>query len=59
MPLIISNTLQYGLAIANKGLEKAVSEDKNIRNGLNVYMGKCTNKPVAKSLGIEYSDIEF
>ncbi len=56
---LTSNTLQYGLAIANKGLEKAVSEDKNIRNGLNVYMGKCTNKPVAKSLGIEYSDIEF
>ncbi len=56
---LTSNTLKYGLAIANKGLEKAIAEDKNLLNGLNVYEGKCTNRAVAKSLGIEYSEIKF
>lgn len=56
---LTSNTLRYGLAIANKGLEIALSEDKNLMNGLNVYEGKCTNKAVAKSLGIEYTKIKF
>ncbi len=56
---LTSNTLKYGLEIANKGLEIALSEDKNLMNGLNVYEGKCTNKAVAKSLGIEYTEIKF
>ncbi|MFK5881101.1 MAG: alanine dehydrogenase [Sulfurospirillum sp.] len=56
---LTSNTLRYGLAIASKGLEKALSEDKNLLNGLNVYEGKCTNKAVARSLGIEYEEIKF
>ncbi len=56
---LTSNTLRYGLEIANKGLEKALSEDKNLMNGLNVYEGKCTNKAVATSLGIDYSQMEF
>ncbi len=54
---LTSNTLRYGLEIANKGLEAAVKEDKSIRNGLNVYLGKCTNKAVAKSLNIEYYEV--
>lgn len=56
---LTSNTLRHGLAIANKGLEKALSEDKNLLNGLNVYDGKCTNTAVAKSLDIEYAQINF
>lgn len=56
---LTSNTLRHGLAIANKGLEKALSEDKNLLNGLNVYDGKCTNIAVAKSLDIEYTQINF
>ncbi len=56
---LTSNTLKYGLDIANKGLEEAIKEDKNIRNGLNLYLGKCTNRAVANSLNIKYWDIEF
>ena len=56
---LTSNTLNHGLAIANKGLEKALADDKHLLNGLNLYQGKCTNEAVAKSLNIEYSQITF
>ena len=56
---LTSTTLNHGLAIANKGLEKALADDKNLMNGLNIYDGKCTNAPVAKSLGIAYEPVSF
>ena len=56
---LTSNTLKYGLSIANKGLEQAVKDDNHLKNGLNLYLGKCTNKAVAKSLDLEYSDLNF
>lgn len=56
---LTSTTLHHGLAIADKGLEKALSEDKNLMNGLNVYDGKCTNEPVAKSLGLAFEEVSF
>ncbi|NKQ40444.1 MAG: alanine dehydrogenase [Sulfurovum sp.] len=56
---LTSNTLKYGLEIANKGLEVACKENADIMNGLNIYDGKCTNKAVAKSLGINYWEPKF
>jgi len=56
---LTANTLQNGLAIANKGLEKACADNPHLMNGLNIYQGKCTNKAVAKSLNIEYSEVTF
>ena len=56
---LTSNTLRHGLAIANKGLEQALKDDKNLLNGLNVYDGKCVNEAVAKSLNLEYTKLEF
>jgi len=56
---LTSNTLKYGLEIANKGLESACKENHNIMNGLNVYDGKCTNEAVAKSLGLKYWEPKF
>jgi alanine dehydrogenase len=56
---LTANTLKYGLEIANKGLEKALQENKYLKNGLNTYDGKCTNETVAKSLGLEYEAIEL
>jgi alanine dehydrogenase len=56
---LTSNTLRHGLAIANKGLEQALKDDKNLLNGLNVYDGKCVNEAVAKSLHLEYTKLEF
>ncbi len=56
---LTANTLQHGLAIANKGINKALEDDKNLLNGLNTYDGKCTNEAVAKSLDLSYTKVEF
>jgi alanine dehydrogenase len=56
---LTANTLKYGLEIANKGIEKALKENKHLVNGLNTYDGKCTNESVAKSLGLEYEAVKF
>lgn len=49
-------TLPYALKIANLGYRKALLEDAHLREGLNVHLGKVTNKPVADDLGYEYFD---
>lgn len=49
-------TLRYGLAIADKGIEKAAMEDRSFYTGLNTYGGKCTCKGVADALGIQYAE---
>jgi len=56
---LTATTLQYGLAIANKGLEKALHDDEHLLNGLNTYDGKLTNEAVAESLDIKYESVEF
>lgn len=56
---LTANTLKHGLAIANKGLEQALKEDKNLLNGLNTYDGKCVNEAVAKSLNLEFVAYPF
>ena len=45
-------TLQYGLALADRGL-RAIAEDRHLRNGLNVHRGRVTNTAVAEALGYE------
>ncbi|MET2832947.1 alanine dehydrogenase [Mesorhizobium shangrilense] len=45
-------TLHHGLQLADKGL-KALVDDHHLRNGLNVYNGKITNRAVAEALGYE------
>ncbi|QDF29998.1 alanine dehydrogenase [Halarcobacter anaerophilus] len=56
---LTATTLNHGLAIANKGLEKALHDDIHLSNGLNTYEGKLTNKAVAESLKIPYEAIKF
>lgn len=51
-------TLPFALALANKGLRRALLEDPHLRNGLNVHGGKITAKPVAEALSFEYADAE-
>lgn len=46
-------TLPYVLALADKGLE-ALKDDPHLREGLNVYRGKITNRAVAEALGYEF-----
>ncbi|WP_092402025.1 alanine dehydrogenase [Candidatus Ichthyocystis sparus] len=47
-------TLQYGLKIASEGWKKAMLEDINLRNGLNVCKGKVVYETVAHDLNLEY-----
>ena len=49
-------TIKYALDIANKGLQKAMQDDAGLKNGLNIYKGKCTNENVAKALKIKYTN---
>lgn len=47
-------TMSYALKIANKGYKQALREDKNLRNGLNVCLGKVTHPEVANDLSYTY-----
>ena len=47
-------TLPYLVKLANKGYQKALSEDKNFLAGLNVHKGHVTYKAVADIFGHEY-----
>ena len=47
-------TLPHLLAIANKGWKKALADDANLRNGLNICKGKVTYQAVATELGYDY-----
>ena len=49
-------TLPYLVRLANKGYQKALSEDKNFLAGLNVCKGQVTYKAVAEVFGHEYVD---
>ncbi|NTW29113.1 MAG: alanine dehydrogenase [Coriobacteriia bacterium] len=51
-------TLRYGMAIADKGWKKAVSDDAALAKGVNVLEGKVTYKPVADAHGLEYVSLE-
>lgn len=51
-------TMDYALTIANKGYKKALLEDSNLCNGLNVCFGKVTNESVATDLGYTYTPPE-
>ena len=46
-------TLPFGLAIADKGYERALAEDPHLLRGLNVCKGRVTNGPVARHLGYD------
>lgn len=54
---LANTTIKYGLMMANYGLEKAVSMDAGLRNGVNIYRHKCVNKNVADSLGLKLEDM--
>lgn len=47
-------TLPYILALANKGIYRALAEDANLRNGLNISRACITHQAVAKVFGKPY-----
>ena len=52
-------TLPYALSLANKGFEKAVSDDAGLKEGVNTYQGKLTYEAVATSQGLTYTPFEL
>lgn len=48
-------TLPFVLALANKGVRKALLDDLNLMSGLNVYQGHITHPIVARDLSLNYT----
>ncbi|MDH3658770.1 MAG: alanine dehydrogenase [Alphaproteobacteria bacterium] len=51
-------TLPHAINIANKGWRQAMTDDRHLRNGLNVWNGEVTCEPVARDLGYRYVPAE-
>jgi len=52
---LTSSTLPYGLKIADLGLEEALRRNPDLKQGLNVYEGKCSYPEVAKAFGLAFA----
>ena len=52
-------TLPFLVKLANKGYQKALSEDKNFLAGLNVHKGQVTYKAVADVFGHNFVEPRF
>ena len=51
-------TLPHIIALANKGYQQALRDDRWFRDGLNVHRGKITQREVAHDLGYDYHEPE-
>ncbi len=51
---LMGATLPYILLLADAGMD-ALESNASLMKGLNVHKGKLTNRPVAQSLGLEYT----
>jgi alanine dehydrogenase len=49
-----SATAPFVLALAEKGLRRALSDDSHLADGLNIHAGMVTNKAVAEALNLSY-----
>ncbi|MBW1723244.1 MAG: alanine dehydrogenase [Deltaproteobacteria bacterium] len=52
-------TLAYGLAIADKGFEKAMAEDAALKKGLNLMNGQICYPAVAEAFGMGCAQVDF
>ena len=50
-------TFKYAAIMADLGLEEALKLNPGLANGLNIYLGKCTNKNVAAAHDIDYTPV--
>lgn len=51
-------TLPYVVALAQKGLEKAVRDDPALAKGVNVLQGSVVYEPVAEAHGLDYVSLD-
>ncbi|MBA4286178.1 MAG: alanine dehydrogenase [Xanthomonadaceae bacterium] len=47
-------TMPFTVALADKGYKRALLDDPNLREGLNVHLGRVTFRAVAEALGYDY-----
>jgi alanine dehydrogenase len=52
-------TLAYGLAIANKGLKRALEDDPALMKGLNLLKGEVCYQAVADAFELKCGDIRL
>jgi alanine dehydrogenase len=50
-------TLPYALQLANKGVDRAASDNPGLAAGVNIRAGKVTNAAVAATFGLEYVSV--
>jgi alanine dehydrogenase len=51
-------TLQYVVQIADKGWQRALRENAEIRAGANVVQGKIVYRAVADALGLQFTPLD-
>jgi alanine dehydrogenase len=51
-------TFQYALALAGRGLQRALGEDAALRRGVNVMRGRITHAGVAEAFGMTHTPVE-
>jgi alanine dehydrogenase len=50
-------TFPYAMALAQKGVARAIVDDPGLRSGVNTYAGKLTHEAVAESQDRAYTDL--
>ena len=56
---LAAGNLDYLLEIADKGIDEAIKSDESLKSGVNVYEGKVTNKGLADSLDLPYTELDL
>ncbi|CAJ1185868.1 alanine dehydrogenase [Companilactobacillus paralimentarius DSM 13238 = JCM 10415] len=54
---LAKGNLSYLLEIADKGINEAIKTDKALASGVNLFEGKVTNKGLADSLDLPYTEL--
>ena len=56
---LTNRTLKYAMLLADNGFQKAISMDKALYKGVNVYNGKVAYKQVADDLNLPYEAVKI
>jgi alanine dehydrogenase len=55
---LTNSTFEYALALADKGLPRALADDPALKRGVNAHAGHVTHRAVAEAFGLEHVGIE-
>ncbi len=55
---LTERTIDYAISLANKGVVKAVKQDKALAKGVNTYQGKLTCQGVAEAFDLKYTPLD-